>query len=518
MAPTLGRKPRPPPRGDGTQDLQEEDSVPSEPARSRLEPNPTALQEPPDEKLGLPISVLELSPRVGGILEESGIVTIGALARLHEYEVLRIKGFGVSGLKETRDRLLDMGVSFGAKAPGPKPPEPAPKPKTVQAAPVPQEKKVPKPPKMAIVQVPKKATAPKASKPKAQPHKAHKPESPAKPKTNFKLEMTEEEVRAALVKKAQSMEEAPKAAFPAPPSEPETTGVSKPPKEATSPASAPETQGKALPQGVDGPKGAGKVEKGAKEEVQEAGPPKSQDRLATQEAIGKQVQEAGLPKSQDLRLATKQAIPNKAPALTDNNSIDLGAGFRIGCSPGSGYATFIATVAKRGDFAGVAKDLRDGKIDPSDKVQADALLARMFVPMDRLPGWCKQQASWKRHSEALTSRLLRDAKGKDERRRKAAQSVLKNPRRCGKSGAWEGDIPEIVSTCVGYYNYLYARDPRTKKLNRNATKFQRAKILFRRFPLEDRARPSFVLMFPEEYAETVRTAILSSRGVREKGD
>jgi len=77
------------------------------------------------EKLEMPISVLEPSVRAENCLAAANIQTLGDLVRLSEADVLKIKNFGMTSLKEIRKKLGDMGLSFGMEVPVE--PEEAPK-------------------------------------------------------------------------------------------------------------------------------------------------------------------------------------------------------------------------------------------------------------------------------------------------------------------------------------------------------------------------------------------------------
>lgn len=65
------------------------------------------------EKLKLPVSVLEPSVRSENCMAAANIQTIGDLCRLPEAEVLKIKNFGKTSLKEIKKKLGDLGLSFG---------------------------------------------------------------------------------------------------------------------------------------------------------------------------------------------------------------------------------------------------------------------------------------------------------------------------------------------------------------------------------------------------------------------
>ncbi|MGD0090824.1 MAG: DNA-directed RNA polymerase subunit alpha [Planctomycetota bacterium] len=69
------------------------------------------------EKLKLPISVLEPSVRAENCLAAANVQSLGDLVRMSEADVLKIKNFGMTSLKEIRKKLGDMGLSFGMEVP-----------------------------------------------------------------------------------------------------------------------------------------------------------------------------------------------------------------------------------------------------------------------------------------------------------------------------------------------------------------------------------------------------------------
>lgn len=69
------------------------------------------------EKLKMAISVLEPSVRAENCLAAANVQTLGDLVRMSEADVLKIKNFGMTSLKEIRKKLGDMGLSFGMEVP-----------------------------------------------------------------------------------------------------------------------------------------------------------------------------------------------------------------------------------------------------------------------------------------------------------------------------------------------------------------------------------------------------------------
>jgi len=92
------------------------------PVEERVEPEllPT-LPEPETnsdqlalrERLALPISDLDLSVRASNCLESENVRTIGDLVSLKETELLNLKNFGKTSLREVKQKLLNTGLDFG---------------------------------------------------------------------------------------------------------------------------------------------------------------------------------------------------------------------------------------------------------------------------------------------------------------------------------------------------------------------------------------------------------------------
>jgi len=81
-----------------------------------------AIQEQPEEesfdeelaaKLNTPIQELELSVRANNCLESVQIETVGELIKMTEAELLKIRSFGKTSLREIRRKLADIGLSLG---------------------------------------------------------------------------------------------------------------------------------------------------------------------------------------------------------------------------------------------------------------------------------------------------------------------------------------------------------------------------------------------------------------------
>lgn len=73
----------------------------------------TAVDEELAAKLNTSLQELEFSVRVSNCLEASGIETVGQLVRLTEADLLKLRSFGKTSLREIRRKLADMGLCLG---------------------------------------------------------------------------------------------------------------------------------------------------------------------------------------------------------------------------------------------------------------------------------------------------------------------------------------------------------------------------------------------------------------------
>jgi len=65
------------------------------------------------EKLNTPIAELELSVRASNCLESAKIQTVGQLAQMTDADLLKIRSFGKTSLREIKRKLADIGLSLG---------------------------------------------------------------------------------------------------------------------------------------------------------------------------------------------------------------------------------------------------------------------------------------------------------------------------------------------------------------------------------------------------------------------
>jgi DNA-directed RNA polymerase subunit alpha len=72
-----------------------------------------AVDEELAGKLKTPLAELELSVRASNCLESVKVETVGQLAKMTEAELLKIRSFGKTSLREVKRKLADMGLSLG---------------------------------------------------------------------------------------------------------------------------------------------------------------------------------------------------------------------------------------------------------------------------------------------------------------------------------------------------------------------------------------------------------------------
>jgi DNA-directed RNA polymerase subunit alpha len=72
-----------------------------------------AVDEELAQKLNMPIQELELSVRANNCLESAKIETVGQLVRMTEADLLKIRSFGKTSLREIQRKLADIGLSLG---------------------------------------------------------------------------------------------------------------------------------------------------------------------------------------------------------------------------------------------------------------------------------------------------------------------------------------------------------------------------------------------------------------------
>jgi len=89
--------------------------IAAEPVREEItlpEPEPSGPDLKLKERLALPISDLDLSVRASNCLESENVKTIGDLVRLSEPDLLAMKNFGKTSLREVEQKLGNVGLSL----------------------------------------------------------------------------------------------------------------------------------------------------------------------------------------------------------------------------------------------------------------------------------------------------------------------------------------------------------------------------------------------------------------------
>ncbi|MHC4960053.1 MAG: DNA-directed RNA polymerase subunit alpha [Planctomycetota bacterium] len=92
-------------------ELTGEDVEPEMPA-TLPEPEPSGEDLRLQERLALPISDLDLSVRASNCLESENIKTIGDLISMGEPQLLSLKNFGKTSLREVKQKLSNVGLSL----------------------------------------------------------------------------------------------------------------------------------------------------------------------------------------------------------------------------------------------------------------------------------------------------------------------------------------------------------------------------------------------------------------------
>jgi DNA-directed RNA polymerase subunit alpha len=71
------------------------------------------MDEELTQKLNMPIQELELSVRASNCLESVKIQTVGELVKMTDGDLLKIRSFGKTSLREIKRKLADIGLSLG---------------------------------------------------------------------------------------------------------------------------------------------------------------------------------------------------------------------------------------------------------------------------------------------------------------------------------------------------------------------------------------------------------------------
>jgi DNA-directed RNA polymerase subunit alpha len=80
---------------------------------SQVEEEEVKVDEQLAEKLKMPIQELDLSVRASNCLDASHIETVGQLVKMTEADLLKLRSFGKTSLREIVRKLTDVGLSLG---------------------------------------------------------------------------------------------------------------------------------------------------------------------------------------------------------------------------------------------------------------------------------------------------------------------------------------------------------------------------------------------------------------------
>ena len=87
-----------------------EETVGGEPETEEAQPT---IDKELEAKLNMPIQELELSVRASNCLESAKVETVRQLAKMNEADLLEIRSFGKTSLREVKRKLGDIGLSLG---------------------------------------------------------------------------------------------------------------------------------------------------------------------------------------------------------------------------------------------------------------------------------------------------------------------------------------------------------------------------------------------------------------------
>jgi len=72
-----------------------------------------AMDEELTKKLSMPVQELELSVRASNCLDSEKVQTVGQLVKMTDADLLKIRSFGKTSLREVKRKLADIGLSLG---------------------------------------------------------------------------------------------------------------------------------------------------------------------------------------------------------------------------------------------------------------------------------------------------------------------------------------------------------------------------------------------------------------------
>jgi len=90
-----------------------EETTPASQISDEVESEEQTVNEELAQKLAMPIQELELSVRASNCLESAKTETVGHLVKMTEADLLKIRSFGKTSLREIKRKLSDIGLSLG---------------------------------------------------------------------------------------------------------------------------------------------------------------------------------------------------------------------------------------------------------------------------------------------------------------------------------------------------------------------------------------------------------------------
>ncbi len=79
--------------------------------------SPVDVDEELQQKLNMSIAELDLSVRANNCLESAHMNTVGDLVRMNEADLLKVRSFGKTSLREVKRKLADIGLGLGMNLP-----------------------------------------------------------------------------------------------------------------------------------------------------------------------------------------------------------------------------------------------------------------------------------------------------------------------------------------------------------------------------------------------------------------
>ncbi len=80
---------------------------------------PGVMDKALQERLSMPVSQLDLSVRASNCLASAKVTTVGELVRMTEADLLKVRSFGRTSLREVKRKLSDLGLTLGMGVGGP---------------------------------------------------------------------------------------------------------------------------------------------------------------------------------------------------------------------------------------------------------------------------------------------------------------------------------------------------------------------------------------------------------------